>query len=76
LIPGPWGNIAFKKNKFSERAGIEPATDGVIRPLLVLKTSRNTSSNLSANQYNLFSGEISPLSAFQVLQKDGKHFRD
>jgi hypothetical protein len=24
----------------------------------------------------LFSGEISPLSAFQVLQKDGKHFRD
>jgi hypothetical protein len=31
----------------AERAGIEPATDGVIRPLLVLKTSRNTSSILS-----------------------------
>lgn len=27
----------------AERAGIEPAIDGIIRPLLVLKTSRNTS---------------------------------
>ncbi len=31
----------------AESAGIEPATDGFIRPLLVLKTSRNTSSILS-----------------------------
>jgi hypothetical protein len=31
----------------AERAGIEPATDGVIRPLLVLKTSRTTRSILS-----------------------------
>ena len=31
----------------AERAGIEPATDGTIRPLLVLKTSRTTRSILS-----------------------------
>ena len=31
----------------AERTGIEPATDGFIRPLLVLKTSRDTSPILS-----------------------------
>jgi hypothetical protein len=34
-------------NKKAERAGIEPATAGVIRLLLVLKTNWNTSSILS-----------------------------
>ncbi len=49
----------------AERAGIEPAIDGIIRPLLVLKTSRNTSSILSGLKYygrkiliNWLKGEI------------------
>ena len=43
----------------AERAGIEPATDGFIRPLLVLKTSRNTSSILSElGAQNYFSAAV------------------
>jgi hypothetical protein len=42
-------NTTRARETLAERAGIEPATDGVIRPLLVLKTSWNTSSILSAS---------------------------
>lgn len=38
----------------AERAGIEPAINGVIRSLLVLKTSWNTSSYLSTESYVIF----------------------
>lgn len=40
----------------AERAGIEPAMDGVIRSLLILKTSWNTSSFLSTESYFRFPG--------------------
>jgi hypothetical protein len=57
------GYLLFKKlpasfdfcfQKQAEGAGIEPATAGVIRLLLVLKTNRNTSSNPSVNSETFY----------------------